>query len=95
MTNPTPPRAGPGTGRGSGRGVSGSQPDGIKPGATLRVRDVSGRWHERVAASALEGCHVDGRLKHDFAGVYVRRADEPEDAGIFWPLEDVEVVSAA
>lgn len=67
-------------------------PTQIELGAVLRVRDVFGHWHERVAASALEGCYVDGRLKHDFAGVYVRRADAPEDSAIFWPLEDVEVV---
>lgn len=67
----------------------------ITPGTPLRVRDASDQWHERVAASALEGCYVDGKLKHDFAGVYVRRVNAPEDTAIFWPLEDVEVVRAA
>ena len=64
----------------------------IGPGDRLRVRDFGGEWRDKIAVSAVEGCYVDGKLTHDFAGVYVRRPDGSlDDDGVFWPLEDIEV----
>lgn len=61
----------------------------VHPGDVVRCRDVHGTWSEKETTSGIEGRHVDGRLTHDFAGVYVRPFNSEGD-GVFWPLEDVE-----
>jgi hypothetical protein len=59
-------------------------------GDPLWALDASGEWREKCAASGVESAGPPKR--HDFAGIYVRNpGGDPQEPGIFWPLEDLRV----
>lgn len=61
--------------------------DLLRPGADVRVRDVSGEWYPATATSGVEGTHRHGKKVHDFAVVWVRLA--AGDGPVPWPADAV------
>lgn len=65
----------------------------VQAGDNVRIQDASGRWHDAVAVTGVEGTHRDGRKIHDFPIIWIEATGY--NGQLFrapWPRESVRPV---